>query len=98
MVSILIVDDDRLKRISLEKQLQDRGYTVISCDNAFVALQKLDENEFEVVVTDLKMTGMDGIGFLKEAKKKIPSAEFIVMTAYGSIETAAPLITLRNRL
>ena len=92
MVSILIVDDDRLKRISLEKQLQDRGYTVISCDNAFFALQKLDENEFEVVVTDLKMAGMDGIGFLKEAKKKIPSAEFIVMTAYGSIETAVEAI------
>jgi DNA-binding NtrC family response regulator len=94
MSTILIVEDDRLKRLTLEKQLSDMGYPTISCENAFAALQKLNEEEIGIVVTDLKMPGMDGIAFLKEAKSKFHHVEFIVMTAYGSIETAVETIRL----
>lgn len=85
---ILVVDDDRMKRVTLGTQLEDDGYAVDLGENALSGLEKLKQHHYDAVITDLRMPSMDGIAFLKEIKKLSPSTEVILMTAYGSIENA----------
>jgi DNA-binding NtrC family response regulator len=89
---ILVVDDDRLKRLTLEKQLADAGYSVLACDDPFAALAALGREPFDVVLTDLRMPGMDGLTLLKRIKEAAPVTQVVVMTAYGTIETAIEAI------
>ena len=86
---ILIVDDERdmltlLKRIITEKNEHD----VIVQHNPQKAVEIIEQEPFDLVITDLKMPKMDGIALLEEAKRIQPSAAVIMMTAYATIETA----------
>ncbi len=86
---ILIVDDERdmltlLKRIITEKTEHD----VIVQHNPQKAVEIIEQEPFDLVITDLKMPKMDGIALLEEAKRIQPSAAVIMMTAYATIETA----------
>jgi len=85
---ILIVDDEPMKRSVLEDELGAVGYSVVTAANPMEAAQALARSPFEVVVTDIRMPGQDGLSFLREIKKQNPTQAAIVMTAYGSIETA----------
>ncbi|MFQ5750372.1 MAG: sigma-54-dependent transcriptional regulator [bacterium] len=85
---ILVIDDEKLKRMTLKTQLEDEGYSVEIGENAFVGLERLKKHAFDVVVTDLRMPSMDGLTFLKKIKKLSPETEVIMMTAYGTIENA----------
>lgn len=85
---ILVVDDEKLKRLTLRTQLEDDGYEVEIGENAMVGLDHLKSNTFDVVITDLRMPSMDGLTFLQEVKKLSPETEVILMTAYGTIENA----------
>jgi DNA-binding NtrC family response regulator len=87
-LKILVIDDEKLKRMTLKTQLEDEGYLVETGENAFVGLEKLKNNVFDVIITDLRMPSMDGLSFLKEIKKQSPATEVIMMTAYGTIENA----------
>lgn len=85
---ILIVDDEKLMRVSLEDKLTKEGYAVTSLSNATEGLKVLQSTTFDAVITDLRLPKMDGIDFLKEIKKSSPDMVVIIMTAYGSIESA----------
>lgn len=85
---ILIVDDEKLMRVSLEDKLLKEGYAVTSLSNAVEGLRVLQSTNFDVVITDLRLPKMDGIEFLREIKKASPDTVVIIMTAYGSIENA----------
>ncbi len=85
---ILIVDDEKLMRVSLEDKLMKVGYAVISLSNAVEGLTVLQSENFDAVITDVRLPRMDGIEFLKEIKKVSPDTVVIIMTAYGSIENA----------
>ena len=85
---ILVIDDEELMREYVEESLQRAGYTVTSVGNGRNGLEALRDNSFDVVVTDLKMTPMDGLEVLQAVKAESPSTHCIVMTAYGTIETA----------
>ncbi|MFQ5543379.1 MAG: sigma-54-dependent transcriptional regulator [Nitrospiria bacterium] len=85
---ILVIDDEKLKRVTLKTQLEDEGYSVEIGENAFVGLDYLRKSSFDVVVTDLRMPSMDGLTFLREIKRLSPEIEVIMMTAYGTIENA----------
>jgi DNA-binding NtrC family response regulator len=85
---VLVIDDEKLKRLTLKTQLEDEGYSVEIGENAFVGLERLRSGFFDVVITDLRMPSMDGLTFLREIKKLSPETEVIMMTAYGSIENA----------
>ncbi|MFN3533458.1 MAG: sigma-54-dependent transcriptional regulator [Candidatus Brocadia sp.] len=89
---ILIVDDEKLMRISLESQLKKEGYNVKSMDNALDGLRMVKSEEFDVVVTDLRLSGMSGMDFLKEIKKYNQEIIVIIMTAYGTLESAVSAI------
>ena len=85
---ILIVDDEPIKRVVLEDELGAAGYSVVTAANPMDAARELAKSTFEVVVTDLRMPGQDGLSFLREVKRQNPAQAAIVMTAYGSVETA----------
>lgn len=89
---ILIVDDEKLMRISLESQLKKEGYNVKSTDNALDGLRMVKSEEYDVVVTDLRLSGMSGMDFLKEIKKYNQEIIVVIMTAYGTLESAVSAI------
>ena len=89
---VLIVDVEKLMRISLESQLKKEGYSVKSVDNALDGLKMVKSEEYDVVVTDLRLSGMSGIDFLKEIKKHNQEIIVVIMTAYGTLESAVSAI------
>jgi two-component system, NtrC family, response regulator HydG len=86
--TILVVDDDPDMRSLLKEVLTDRGYEAITADGGTRALAVLKETDVAVVLTDLRMTEMDGVDLLVQAKRLYPHLNIILMTAFGSVETA----------
>jgi DNA-binding NtrC family response regulator len=91
---ILVVDDEPIKRSVLEDGLRDAGYFVVPAADPMEATQAFEENSFDVVITDIRMPGQDGLTFLGEIKRKRPEQAVIVMTAYGTVETAVKAMKL----
>ena len=91
---VLVVDDQTDMAETLAEGLGDRGYEAIACSSSTVAAQRLDEEPFEALVTDLRMPDLDGIGLLARSRKAAPERPVIVMTAYGAVETAVDAIRL----
>ncbi len=88
METILIVDDEKNYLVVLEAILGPEGYEIITADNAHEALRMVREADLDLVITDVKMPGIDGIELLAECKKVKPDLPVIMMTAYGTIEMA----------
>lgn len=85
--TILIVDDDRNTREGLERALKFR-YNVFIAPDARTALALLAENKVDVILSDVRMPGLSGIELLAEVRAKHPDTLFVLLTAYGSVETA----------
>lgn len=85
---ILIVDDEKLMRVSLEKQLKKEGFLVKSMKTAGDALKYVRNEDYDIVVSDLRLPGLDGIEFLREIKSISQKTIVIIMTAYGTVESA----------
>src|SRR5258708_32897720 len=86
---ILVVDDEVNARTALAELLREEGFEVETAADAFKALGKYETFAPHVVVTDLKMPGMDGIELVKKVRAmEEPSAAVIVMTAFGAVQTA----------
>jgi len=88
MANILVVDDDQGMREFMEIMLSREGYRVVVAANAAKAWELCRQEKFDLVITDLKMPGVDGIGFLKGLKDISPETMAILITAYASRETA----------
>ena len=89
---VLVVDDEVNARNALAELLRDEGYhTEVAADGA-QALRMLESSEPDVVLTDLKMPVMDGLTLLEQGRPLAPHAAFVVMTAFGSIDTAVQAI------
>ena len=88
MPAILIVEDESKMRRLLELNLGEDGFTTLSAGDAETGLKLLRENSVDLGVTDLKLPGMDGLEFLQTIKRQNASLPVIVMTAFGSVETA----------
>ncbi len=86
--SILIVDDEESLRQSLEKVLRNAGYLTHIASSGNEALELLAQHPMDLVLSDLKMPNGDGLLLLKSIKKKFPDIEVILLTGYGTIETA----------
>ncbi len=89
---VLVVDDEPNARSALVELLQEEGYEVEGAEEGRAALRRLEAFDPDVVLTDLKMPGLDGIGLLERGRHLVPHAVFVVMTAFGSIETAVEAI------
>lgn len=86
--TICILDDEPIVGDRLKPELEDDGYAVEVFTDSASALVRLEETCFDIFITDLKMEGVDGMGFLERAKEKCPLAEVIVITGYGTLESA----------
>lgn len=88
MSSILVIDDEEGMRKSLSILFRKEGYVVRSASNGEEALAHFSREPFDLVVTDLRMDGMDGIQLLNRMKEKRIDVPIIIMTAYGTIDSA----------
>ncbi len=88
MNTILIVDDERNYLLVLEALLSEEGYQVITAEGARRGLECIEENDLDVVITDMKMPGMDGMEFMERIQLRQPDLPVIMMTAFGSVEKA----------
>ena len=86
--SILILDDEPIVSKRLKPSLEKKGYDVETFTESLAALMRVKEKQFDIVITDLKMEGLDGMQFLTEVKKKSPDTEVIVITGFATMETA----------
>ena len=86
--SILILDDEPIVSQRLKPSLEKKGYQVETFTNSIEALKRTRETNFDIVITDLKMEGLDGMGFLSEVKERSPTTEVIVITGFATMETA----------
>ena len=85
---ILIVDDEKNTREGLKWSLEGAEREIRLAANADEALELFHQDHFDLVITDLKMPGMDGLELLKRIKSEDPTVEMIVLTAHGTVETA----------
>ena len=85
---VLVIDDETGSRESMAIALEKAGLAVRTFDDAKKALEFLDENDARLAVCDLRMPGMDGLGFLNEIRERKIDLGVILVTAYGSIESA----------
>src|SRR5688572_13170507 len=85
---ILVVDDEANARTALAELLKEEGYTVETAADGFKALGKLEDFTPDLVLTDLKMPGMDGLALLRKLRAQSEEAVVLVMTAFGAVETA----------
>ncbi|UCF82644.1 MAG: sigma-54-dependent Fis family transcriptional regulator, partial [Desulfobacteraceae bacterium] len=88
METILIVDDEKNYLLVLEALLGPEGYEIIATENAHDALRSVREADLDLIITDMKMPGMNGMKLLDECKRMKPELPVIIMTAYGTIEMA----------
>lgn len=88
MSRILIVDDERSMREFVSILLRKQGYTVELATSGEEAVEALDQQDFDLVLTDLKMPGISGLEVLEHAKRRDPSTQVILMTAYATSDTA----------
>ena len=89
---ILVVDDEEKMRLAVMEALRRRGYSVIGADSAEAALGLLLSGNWSLVISDMKMPGMDGMGLLKAIKKASPHIPVLMITAFGTIEKAVEAV------
>jgi len=87
-VTICILDDEPIVGDRLTPELEDDGYKVEVFTDSASALARLEETCFDIFITDLKMEGVDGMGVLERVKERCPGSEVIVITGYGTLESA----------
>ncbi|MBW2601694.1 MAG: response regulator, partial [Deltaproteobacteria bacterium] len=84
---LLLVDDEEMYLEYLSKRLINRGYKVTKCLSGEQALEKIEESDFDVVVLDVLLPGIDGIETLREINKMAPLVEVIMLTGHASLES-----------
>jgi DNA-binding NtrC family response regulator len=85
---ILVVDDEENVRLLFSRVLQKEGYEVECASSGSEAIEKLANNCFDLVVTDLKMNGVDGLDVVRKGKTVNQTMPFILISGYGTSQTA----------
>lgn len=92
--SVLVVDDEGAHRYSVTKTLERAGYEVMPASSGEEALEILKKQDFDVVLTDIRMPGISGVDLLARIKNQSPDAVVILMTGYASLGTAVESLRL----
>lgn len=85
---ILLIEDEDTLRESLKRVLSKEGYDITGVDSAEAALDLLDDNSYDLILTDVILPGISGIELLKRIRERLPDQIVVVMTAFASLETA----------
>jgi CheY-like chemotaxis protein len=81
---VLVVDDDPVVGKSFNRVLSDKGYIVVTAEDGYDALMKLQAEKYDLVFTDIKMPGMDGLEVAEQVKARQPWTPVVIVTGYGS--------------
>ena len=92
--TILIVDDEKNTREGLKKFLENRDYDVVTAESGEEALRQIEKERPDIVLTDMRMPGMDGVSLLEKIQAKYPEILVILLTAYGTVENAVKAIKM----
>lgn len=85
---IMVIDDEKIVGDMAKISLEQEGYEVEAFLNAAPALERLKEEKFDIVITDLKMKGIDGMEVLRTIKKQYPDTQVIMITAFANLDSA----------
>ena len=85
---IMVLDDEPIVCKRLKPALEKQGYDVDTFTQSFEAMEQIKNTDYDIIVTDLKMKGVDGMQLLTEAKRRSPKTEVIVITGFATLETA----------
>ena len=88
MLQILLVDDEPTLRLSLGDALMDAGHAVTLAGDGAEALERIKDRSFDLIVSDIRMPRMDGLSLFRRVRDLMPSADFVLMTAYGEVQDA----------
>lgn len=91
---LLVVDDEKDMVLGLRKTFTKEGFNVDVAEDGLDAAQKLEKSGYDIVISDLKLPRLDGLGLLERAKNVRPRAVFIIITGYGTIESAVKALKL----
>ncbi len=94
MKRILVIDDETIIRVSCERALIPEGYGVKSASSGEEGLALMEKEPFDLILLDIKMPDMDGIEALERIKERWPEIEVIMITGYGTVETAVKSLKL----
>lgn len=86
---ILVVDDETVNLENIRYYLTKNGYSLEVADNGYAAVDLMDRHTFDLIVTDLKMEGLDGCQVMEHCKTRMPEAKVIIMTGYATASTAS---------
>lgn len=96
MAAVLLVDDEATLRLLIGRQLQRAGHAVTTAEDGLEAVTHLERTDFDVVVSDMKMPRLDGMGLLARAMELAPDTEFIILTGHGNMENAVTAFKTGN--
>jgi DNA-binding NtrC family response regulator len=87
-LKICVLDDEPIVGDRLQPELENDGHEVEVFTDSSLAIARVDETCFDIVITDLKMEGVDGMAFLEKVKEKCPFTQVIMISGYATIENA----------
>lgn len=87
-IEILVVDDEAIACHRLRTALEKSGYAVEICENGLLAIARLQQKQFDVVVTDIRMDDVDGIQVLDAVQRSQPATKTILISGYATVEVA----------
>ncbi len=96
-LKIVVLDDEKIQRIAMRDELVDAGHSVLAFDDPHAALASLENFVPDVLITDLRMPGLDGLDVLRRAREIDSTLEVILVTAYSTVETAVEAMRLGAR-
>lgn len=94
---ILLVEDDEIMRVTVSDHLRKKGWTVTVAEDGMLGMEQLKKKDFDIVICDIRLPKKNGMELLREAKETSSQAEFIIMTAYGTIGDAVEAMRLGAR-
>jgi len=92
--TIVVADDEALARQSVAEFLQEEGYQVYEAADGQAALQFLEQVDVDLILSDLRMPGLDGLALLQKVREVYPQTMVVLMTAYASVETVVEALRL----
>src|SRR5262249_36257143 len=91
-IRVLIIDDEELHAKAVAESLQRVGYECVVATSGSAGARKMSEEDFDVILTDLRMDDMDGLAILRKAKEETPEGQVVVITGYGDVKSAVEAI------
>jgi DNA-binding NtrC family response regulator len=93
-MKILLIEDEKISRVTISDTLGKRGYEVTACETGRAGIDALEHDAFEVVITDLRLPDLNGLELVQMAKQKDSNCTVIVITGYATVETAVTALKL----